>query len=438
MTIVQPRTSPDGLPPARRDTPAVRTAPTTTPGRTLLGYLAMPRPKDLFKALLMPLTFGSAVLATGGTDTRTVLRAAIVLVALELLVYPARYQWNDIRGFAADQRHPHASARGRLPGPLHRARTHVTASAVVAIARVALTAALPFLLPGLGLGGILLWVLVGVFGVAAVYEVVRSAATGRSGEVPPPVRPAVLLLWIVVGAGYMVRGLTGLALVVDLLARPALTAAAAVTLWAAGVSFVTARWAIEATAFARLRAGRVTWTAEAAHARQHLLALVRWVPSHAGPTAGSATDWAALRRRTPVLAPWNLAALVAGAAAAVTGRLLTDPEAGGTALTALAGALAALITILAPRHRSAAVLVGGAVVAGVLMLHGTPRPAAAVLPWLVVMTAYVRSSSRCLRTMGEVGDRLRERLGGLCTTSGRLLVGTDTWDALRTGGPARG
>ena len=443
MTTVHSR-APVPVPRAvRRDITAVRPAaaprPAARPGRTLLGYLVTPRPKDLFKALLMPLVFGTAVLATGGTDARTLVRAAIVLAALELLVYPARYQWNDIRGFAADQRHPDACGRGRLPGPVDRARRNVTASCVVAVARIALTAALPFLLPGLGLGGILLWVVLGVFGVAAAYEAVRTAATGRSGEVPPPVRPAVALLWVVVGAGYVVRGLTGLALVVDLPGRPALAAAAAVTLWAAGVSFVTARWAVEATAFARVGAGRVTWSAEASQAREHLLALVRWLPSHTGPAVTSAAGWAALRGRTPVRAPWNLAALVAGAAAAVTGRMLADPSpTGGVALLAAAGGVAALVTVLVPRGRVVAVLLGAVLVSAALVLHDTPRPGFAVLPWLAVMIAYLRFSSRSLRTMGEVGERLRARLGGLCATAGRMLVGPDTWDVVRTGGPARG
>jgi hypothetical protein len=266
-----------------------------TPRHTLLGYLAVPRPKDLFKALLAPLTFALAVLATGGTDARTILRAAVVLMALELLVYPARFQWNDVRGFAPDQRHPDEADRERLPGPVERVRRHVTASCVVAVARIALTLVLPFLLPGLQLGGILLWVVAGVFGVAAAYEALRAAGTGREGTVPPPVRPAIVLLWITVGAGYVVRGVTGLALVVDLPRHPALGLAVVVTLWASGTAFVTSRWAIESTAFARLRDGRVEWVAEAGQAREHLLALVRWLPTRADPAATSAKGWAALR-----------------------------------------------------------------------------------------------------------------------------------------------
>jgi hypothetical protein len=411
--------------------PASAEHPAAASRRTLLGYLVMPRPKDLFKALLMPLTFGIAVLAAGGTTAGTVVRAVVVLAALELLVYPARYQWNDIRGFAADQRHPDEADRGRLPGPVDRARQHVAASTAVAVARIALTAALPLLLPGLELGGILLWVVLGVFGVAAAYEALRAAGTGRTGAVPPPVRPAIVLLWITVGAGYVVRGLTGLALVVSLPGDPALGVAAAVTLWAYGVAFVTARWAIEATAFARLRHGRVVWMADAGHAREHLLALVRWLPSQAGP-AESSVGWAALRGRTPVRAPWNLATVAAGAGAAVTGRLLTGPATAAEMLiTAAAGGSAALVVVLAPRGRWAAVAACGAVLAGVLAMRHAPAAVVAVLPWCAVLAAYARFSGQTLRTMGELGKRLRGGLARSLLPAGRILVGRDTWDVLR-------
>jgi hypothetical protein len=39
------------------------------------------------------------------------------------------------------------------------------------------------------------------------------------------------------------------------------------------------RWAVEATAFGRVRHGQIRWTANAGHAREHLLALVRWLPT---------------------------------------------------------------------------------------------------------------------------------------------------------------
>jgi hypothetical protein len=433
----------------RHFVPGAQPAPAVTPvpkgRRTLAGYLLMPRPKDLFKALLMPLTFGLGVLAAGGVSGTTLVRAVVVLAVLELLVYPARYQWNDIRGFVADQRHPAEKDRGRLPGPVENARQHITASCVVAGSRLALTAVIAFL-PGLRLGGVLLAMTAGVFGVAIVYEVLRAVATGRTGEVPSRITAGLVLLWVTVGAGYVVRGLTGLALAVDLGQHPALGVAAAVTLWAYGVAFVTCRWAIEATAFARLADDRIRWSADAGHAREHLLGLVRWLPTRADPRSftdpaeRSATCWAALRGRTPVTAPWNLAMIVAGAAAAVTGRLLTgSATATQTTVAAVLGALAALgvVTVSSASSRAArtrllAVIVGAAVLMATFTLEATGSPVVAVVPWLAVLSAYVYFVSHSLRTMGRWGGQVRAGLRRMLAPSARLVFGRETWSVLAT------
>jgi hypothetical protein len=402
--------------------------------------LVMPRPKDLFKALLMPLTFGLGVLANGGVTGQTWLRAVVVLFVLELLVYPARYQWNDIRGFVADQRHPAEKDRGRLPGPLANARRHVVASCLVAAVRLALTAIIAFI-PGLHVGGVLLAMTVGVFGVAIAYEALRAVATGRTEEVPPRITVALVLLWLAVGAGYVVRGLTGLALAVDLGHQPVLGTAAAITLWAYGVAFVTCRWAIEATAFARLQGDRITWSAKAGHAREHLLALVRWLPTRADsrsftePYQRSATTWAALRGGTPVSAPWNVAVIVAGAAAALTGRLLTGHTTAphGT-VAAVLGALAALGVVTAAartaRLRFLAVVVGAAVLVTMFALQSAGAPVVALLPWLAVVTAYLYFVSHSLRTMGGWGRQVRARLSEMLAPVARVTIGRETWSAL--------
>jgi hypothetical protein len=444
MTITPPVETTQSARRVRSATAGVRAEPSAgsaTGGRrrTLVGYLVVPRPKDLVKALLMPLAFALGVLGNGGTDARTVLRAAVVLLALELLIYPARYQWNDVRGFVSDQRHPAEAERGRLPGPLGRARAHVVASCVTAAARLAVTAALA-LLPGLHAGGVLLFATVGVFGVAVAYEALRATATGRTSEMPPPLSPSLVLLWITVGAGYVVRGLTGLALAVDLQRRPALGVAAAVLFWSYGMAFVTSRWAIEATAFGRLYGDRVVWAADAGHAREHLLGLVRWLPSRVDredlnrPGDGSPECWAALRCRTPVLAPWNLALILAGAAAALTGRLLTGP-AGLVDASAVAviGGLASLVTVLTARVRPAVAAAGGAVLIISLALLRAPAPVTALLPWLAVTGAYLHFSAQSLGTMGRLGGELRAWLCRLLAPVARLVVGRETWDVVARG-----
>lgn len=60
-------------------------------GRSLHSYLLVPRPKDLVKALIVPLTFAVGVAGPGGVSTTVLWHAALVWVVLELLVYQARY-----------------------------------------------------------------------------------------------------------------------------------------------------------------------------------------------------------------------------------------------------------------------------------------------------------------------------------------------------------
>ena len=168
-----------------------------------------------------------------------------------------------------------------------------------------------------------------------------------------------MALWIVVGAGYVVRGLTGLALAMDVTDRPALLAAAVLTLWAYGVAFVTSRWALEATAFAECDDGTVRWAAHSQNAKEHQLALVRWLPSRLSgcQTVG---EWAPLAGRTPLAAPWNVAMLLAGVAAAVTGRLLCGPcPATQAAVVAVVGGTVTALALVAVRWRGAVSTAGG-------------------------------------------------------------------------------
>src|SRR4051812_41147261 len=142
----------------------------TTVRRSLVSYLIMPRPNDLVKGTLIPVTYLLGVVAAGGVAVESLTRAGVTVAAVELLIYPARYQWNDARGFVADQRQPDSSARGRLPGPIAHARPHVLTSCAVAARRLVAVAVLVVALPAVLLGGVLAFATVGIFGVAAVYE----------------------------------------------------------------------------------------------------------------------------------------------------------------------------------------------------------------------------------------------------------------------------
>ncbi|MFF3342762.1 hypothetical protein [Streptomyces flavidovirens] len=303
------------------------------------------------------------------------------------------------------------------------------ASCTVAVTRLAGVASLALAWPALHLGPVLAAVTAGVFGIAVFYEALRAKCTGRSGEVPPPLGPGVIALWIVIGAGYVVRGMAGLALAVDLGEEPALAVAAAVALWAFGIAFVTSRWALEATAFARADHGRLIWSARPEHAREHLLALVHWLPPRID--APTPADWMPLRGRTSPAAPWNMALVVAGTAAALTGSLLTMPGShAGVALTTALGALATAAAVLSPQRRPLVVLAGAAGQWAALLLQRETHPLPTLLPWLSVMIAYLVFSSRSLNTIGVLSRRLRS----VCTVPlapiARAVLGPATWNAV--------
>jgi hypothetical protein len=406
-----------------------RFEPVTSPSRSMAGYLVMPRPKDLIKGLLIPVTFLLGVASVAEMTAQSWVRATVVLLVVELLIYPARYQWNDMRGFVADQQHPSCASRGRLPGPLSCARSRVYTSGSVAVLKVADAGLLCLALPGLHLGGIVTFAAVGVFAVAIAYEALRSGSTGHTGEVPPPVNVGILLLWITVGAGYVVRGITGLALAVGLVDRPVLAIAAVVTLWAYGVAFVTSRWAMESLAFAKSDGGSLRWTAKAGQAREHLLALARWLPTSLQPDL-KIGDWAPLQERNPLTAPWNIAMVVAGTAAALTGRLLCGPcTFSEGAATAVAGGVLTVVVVSSSRWRGGLVLLGAAVMFVVMALTSAPGPALGVAPWLLVLGAYLFFSSRTLSKLAGTGPVARVVVACLAPL-GRLTLGGPTWSAI--------
>jgi hypothetical protein len=373
--------------------------------RSLRSYLLMPRPGDLVKAWIFPVAFALGVLADGASAAETA-RAAVVWGALELLIYQARYQWNDIRGFDADQRHPDRVSRGRLPGPPSRGPRNIRASALVAVARLGLVALLAAVLPRDRAA--LLAVALAVFGTAVLYEALRARSTGAGGRVPSPLNPDILALWMVAGAGYAVRGLAGLSSAVAVIEVAWLPLAATVALWSFGVAFVTSRWALEALAFGRLdSAGGLSWRASAEQAREHTLALIRWVPeppagAAAEPGDGSLADWRPLAGRTSLAAPWNLAALLSGCAAAMTGRLLAGPAGpGGAALAALAGGAGALLVLAAGRRRWRGLLLVGAGLLALAAIGGWPRPGLVALPWLAILAAHLFFTAQSPRTLAH-------------------------------------
>ena len=150
--------------------------------RSLLSYLLMPRVAEWVKWVIAPGAFVVTAWATGAF--RNWHQFIIVWLILEYLIYQARYQWNDIRGFHEDAEHPESTARLRLPGGPN-ARRNILASCLVGVLRLTLAvciAAVTRLLPAVTL-------LIGlVFGVAIGYEALRAAPASPRLSLRPTVR----------------------------------------------------------------------------------------------------------------------------------------------------------------------------------------------------------------------------------------------------------
>jgi hypothetical protein len=372
--------------------------------RSLASYLLLPRPKDAVKWWILPVVFLLGTIGAGGVSTNELIRAGVVWFVLEPLIYQARYQWNDIVGFAADQRHPDRAGRGRLPGPASKGRQRKTVSACVGALRLLAAAAVGLVFPQLHVGLTNIVLIGAVFAVAGCYEQLKRLGTGWSNEPPPRLRPVIVGLWLAVGGGYAIRGAAGLALTVDLTARPTLAVAAGAALWTYGIAFVTSRWVLEALAFAGVEDGRLAWRCRPEQRREHLLSLVRWLPDYAASSPAHAPRiWRPLQARTPLSAPWNAATIASGTSAGVAGLAL----AGNTQPALLfelssAFAIATILVLRSPgRARAAVLFVAAAAIIGLELVTGVHRYLLALPPWLAAVGAQLWFFSQNLETMGR-------------------------------------
>jgi len=431
--------------------------------RSLGGYLLWPRPQDAIKAAFVPITFGLGALSSGETSGTELARAVGVWLILELLIYQARYQWNDIRGFFSDLEHTAGEDRRRLPGPATAAAARFRISGIVILVRLLVAAIIAVALPGLDLVVPLVVLTLLVFVLGVGYESLRAVENQPLARAGGPVAPTVVALWIVVGGGYVIRGLTGLALAVDLTGRPALLVATLVTLAAFGTAFVTLTWSLEATNFAwREGLCSLVWPKTELLGRQHVLTLARWLPASLtgadvedldhtiqdqdvtpGPELGAARParadagglalWRPLRRRPSWSAPYVLATTVAGGAGAVVGLELADPAtgAGATGLAALLGAVLAGLTVLVASPLRLAVAGAGfaALISGCWAL-GSDRPWLAAVPWIVVVGVHVGFGEQSWRSLKYPWDALSGAMAAWRLGLLRAAVGPAAWDQL--------
>jgi hypothetical protein len=358
----------------------------------LAAYLLVPRRDAWGKALMAPACFVAAACSTGHFGGWA--RFTVLWLVLELLIYQARYQWNDIVGVDSDLRHPEAGARSRLPvGSTPQARRRsIGLSWLTAAARILAALLIGWLT---GLTGQVLVLAAAVFAIAGSYELLRASRYRHWTSV------RVVAVWLAVGLGYLVRGGLGLSLG-GLAAGSAAMVATLVCLGAFGIMFVLLTWALEATSYCTADDdGRWHARPELA-AKPHLAALLRHVGEPldgAGLPPGASRYCGGdrvLRGGSRLSAPWNLALLAASASGGVSGAALARPHAAGGAaavawiVAAVAGLAGGIVLAWRRSSRGRWAVAAGwfpvLVAAGLLARPGLPVLAG--LPWLVVAGLY--------------------------------------------------
>jgi hypothetical protein len=123
--------------------------------------------------------------------------------------------------------------------------------------------------------------------------------------------------------------------------------------------------------------------------------------------------------------------VVAAGAAAVTGRLLAGSgPVQDTLIGAAVGAAAMLAVVSVSRGRAVALVIAGLLVSSMFIVLDAPRPLLAVLPWLLLVFAYLFSTTRTLRKLGRT-NRFAASVPAVAGAVVRLVVGRSTWEAMQ-------
>jgi hypothetical protein len=400
--------------------------------KPLLPYLLMPRPGDAFKYLVAPIAYLLVAWPIGALSRW---REFLCLwLVFEVLIYAARYQWNDVRGLAGDSAHPEAAHKARLPlrPSWAEQRTVVIASLAVAAVKIAV-AIVVGLVAGLALPVL---ALIGATVVTAVtYEYLRSME-GPDHVVPASV-PAVSL-WIVVGFGYCIRTWIGLfSTGLHLAGATALLAMA--TFFALGVTFVLLIWVLEGASFCHeTEPGQ--WRASAELRGKPHLASLLWftdlkpelTQDPAVPKSSGATE-RILLDRGHVLSPWNLAGLVAIVTG--TGLAVQIPLVGhlsrGQTVVVTAGLAVCFVGLAMVKSKSRAVLwatfAAVAIVLVVLAATVGGPAASALVPWLGVAGSYVCLRATSFRELRTATMEMVVSAVVVAWSLFRKVVGEKTW-----------
>ena len=437
-----------------RDLPQIHALPNPSASpvkeRKLWSYIALPRPGDMVKWLILPGAWVIVSWPSARLDTWP--RLLLLLFVFEYLIYEARYQWNDVRGLEDDQHHPERDARARLP--VGQAGEHAARNIAIS-----LTFALFRLGAALVIGyrfGIMLPVIaliVIVFPAAGLYEAFRDRATEVSDSLVVP--RVVLGLWLVVGVGYAVRAGVGFA--VAGLPLASWQAVVAIVGFAAfGIMFVLLTWVLEASSNCQFSAAEIWYMLDGLKRKPHIASLLKYVnlkPAEASTASPGSIDLSGdkasstyggarpvLAGRNLILAPWNIAATSGLTLEGIFVLSVIEPHASIADFISM-GISGIMIGVLLATSRKAvdraAVVIGGATVQLVLVVKAGadwPLWVIAVIPTLAIAGVYAFfCSSTYSEVTGFLPD-LTEAVKGVRASCIRgfvsvftILVGRSTW-----------
>lgn len=401
--------------------------------RSLLSYLLLPRPDDLATKTIF--TVAGCGMATYSLDAppSALIPLALVVVAVDLLAYQARYQWNDIRGVSEDIAAPTAVDRGRLPG----GRNSIPASLAVLLLRLGLVGWVAALLVGMGATGTAveatLWSIPLIFGLAITYEAVRFAIRARGCT-----KPLWIVLLIVVSAGYPLRFLLGWN-AAGRLDPPWLLLGCLSLL---GIVFVTPTWVLEAFSYVRgsgslgLTSRRQTFIADSRlQPKDHLRVCAQWAGWRIeyGPSASNErTTWGKHQKPLTISrmpSTWVIAGalwigLICGAipSAVYSSPVSWSPIAALASGVALVGCRFPLWTRTLSGAGGTSLFVGGLVAAAGACWGFLGSPIAPAVAALVAMAAFVPAILvYCFSTLSYHDSRQLPRI--LLVAAGKLWKG---------------
>lgn len=223
---------------------------------TLVSYLLLPRPDGMSRAIITLIGWAVANILTGWQSWR---EGLVLAIAFDLLVYQARYQWNDIQGKVGDLLSPMAADRARLP----QARQATLISLATIVLRLCLALAICLApLPrdtwslsvsyfGMSVGAVIV--------LTIAYEYVRQ----RQRQTQKCSHASFALIITLISLGFPLRFAVGFLVTAPSLqfaeTTPFIGYLAAFAL--AGTMSVTMGWLLEAASYGNVDASRKTITA---------------------------------------------------------------------------------------------------------------------------------------------------------------------------------